>query len=59
LFIVDFWWGSNKPVFDFELRPESTKLEALLKILAVLHLELYVSKRGAALTDAGRKAGSS
>ncbi|WP_422784849.1 helix-turn-helix domain-containing protein [Rheinheimera texasensis] len=38
-------------VSDFELKPESTKLETLFKILAALDLELHISKRGAELTD--------
>ncbi len=38
-------------VSDFELKPESTKLETLFKILAALDLELHISKRGTELTD--------
>jgi len=38
-------------VSDFELKPDSTKLETLFKILAALDLELHVSKRGAEPTD--------
>lgn len=35
-------------VSDFENKPESTKLGTLFKILAVLDLELHVTKRGSA-----------
>ncbi|MFC0047189.1 MULTISPECIES: helix-turn-helix domain-containing protein [Rheinheimera] len=42
-------------VSDFELKPESTKLDTLFKILAALDLELHVSKRGAELTDGNNK----
>lgn len=42
-------------VSDFELKPESTKLDTLFKILAALDLELHVSKRGASLTDSSNK----
>ncbi len=42
-------------VSDFELKPESTKLDTLFKILAALDLELHVSKRGAELTDSNNK----
>ncbi|HFE6515320.1 helix-turn-helix domain-containing protein [Aeromonas sanarellii] len=38
-------------VSDFELRPESTKLETLFKLLAALDLELHVVKRGSTLDD--------
>jgi HTH-type transcriptional regulator/antitoxin HipB len=42
-------------VSDFELKPESTKLETLFKILAALDLELYVSERETELTDVSNK----
>jgi HTH-type transcriptional regulator/antitoxin HipB len=42
-------------VSDFELKPESTKLETLFKILAALDLELHVSTRGAELNDGSHK----
>lgn len=42
-------------VSDFELKPESTKLDTLFKILAALDLELHVSKRWAELTDGNNK----
>ena len=42
-------------VSDFELKPESTKLDTLFKILAALDLELHVSKRGVELTDGNNK----
>lgn len=42
-------------VSDFELKPEPTKLTTLFEILAVLDLELHVSKRGAELTDGSNK----
>jgi len=35
----------------FELRPESTKLETLFKLLSALDLELHVVKRGSTLDD--------
>ena len=38
-------------VSDFELRPESTKLETLFKLLSALDLELHVVKRGSTLDD--------
>ncbi len=38
-------------VSDFELRPESTKLETLFKLLSALDLELHVVKRGSILDD--------
>lgn len=38
-------------VSDFELRPESTKLETLFKLLSALDLELHVVKRGSTLED--------
>ncbi len=38
-------------VSDFELKPESTKLETLFKILAALDLELHVTDRGAKKHD--------
>lgn len=38
-------------VSDFELRPESTRLETLFKILAALDLELHVVKRGSTLDE--------
>lgn len=38
-------------VSDFEVRPESTKLETLFKILAALDLELHVVKRGSSLDE--------
>lgn len=38
-------------VSDFELLPESTKLETLFKLLAALDLELHVVKRGSTLDD--------
>ncbi|EHF3306455.1 helix-turn-helix domain-containing protein [Salmonella enterica subsp. enterica serovar Montevideo] len=38
-------------VSDFELRPESTKLETLFKLLSALDLELHVVKRGSTLGD--------
>ncbi|MND15781.1 Antitoxin HipB [compost metagenome] len=38
-------------VSDFEIRPESTRLETLFKILAALDLELHVVKRGSPLDE--------
>ena len=38
-------------VSDFELRPESTKLETLFKLLSALDLELHVVTRGSTLDD--------
>ena len=38
-------------VSDFELRPESTKLDTLFKLLSALDLELHVVKRGSILDD--------
>ena len=38
-------------VSDFELRPESTKLETLFKLLSAQDLELHVVKRGSTLDD--------
>ena len=38
-------------VSDFELRPESTKLETLFKLLSALDLELHVVKLGSILDD--------
>ncbi|HFZ8522865.1 helix-turn-helix domain-containing protein [Aeromonas caviae] len=38
-------------VSDFEIRPESTRLETLFKILAALDLELHVVKRGSTLDE--------
>ena len=38
-------------VSDFVLRPESTKLETLFKLLSALDLELHVVKRGSTLDD--------
>jgi HTH-type transcriptional regulator/antitoxin HipB len=38
-------------VSDFEIRPESTGLETLFKILAALDLELHVVKRGSTLDE--------
>ena len=38
-------------VSNFELRPESTKLETLFKLLSALDLELHVVKRGSTLDD--------
>ena len=38
-------------VSDFELRPESTKLETLFKLLSALDLELHFVKRGSILDD--------
>lgn len=38
-------------VSDFELKPESTKIETLFKILAALDLELHVTARGGAIND--------
>lgn len=42
-------------VSDFELKPESTKLETLFKILAALDLELHVTTRGASVNDSPSK----
>jgi len=38
-------------VSDFELKPESTKLETLFKILAALDLELHITPRGTKLSE--------
>ncbi len=53
--IADLVGIKQTTVSDFELKPESTKLETLFKILAALDLELHVSKRGAELTDGSNK----
>lgn len=42
-------------VSDFELNPESTKLETLFKILAALDLELHVSARGGPMNDSPKR----
>ena len=42
-------------VSDFELKPESTKLETLFKILAALDLELHVAIRNTSMDDSPSK----
>ena len=49
--IADIVGMKQTTVSDFELKPEPTKLTTLFEILAVLNLELDVSKRDAELTD--------